>query len=125
MFVEAKMGGRRQTVMVGFAVALLLGVGVYLRIWSIDSSFTADDREILRQQFERANLEAMDESAEWRMKYDGEVERSRQFQEELLKVKASLAASTKRVSDMQKKYIALQKEMESLKETCKCNEARF
>jgi hypothetical protein len=39
-----------------------------------------------RQQFERANLEAMDESAEWRMKYDGEVERSRQFQDELLKV---------------------------------------
>ncbi|KAJ4775546.1 acyl-CoA-binding domain protein [Rhynchospora pubera] len=123
MLVEAKMGGRRQTVMVGFAVALLLGVGVYLRIWSIDSSFTADDREILRQQFERANLEAMDESAEWRMKYDGEVDRSRQFQEELLKVKASLAASTKRVSDMQKKYITLQKEMKSLKETCKCKEA--
>lgn len=34
--------------MVGFAVAMLMGVAVYLRIWSIDSSFTADDREILR-----------------------------------------------------------------------------
>ena len=35
---------------------------------------------------ERASLEAMDESAEWRMKYDGQVERSRQLQDELLKV---------------------------------------
>lgn len=41
---------------------------------------------LCRRQFERANLEAMDESAEWRMKYDGEVERSRQLQDELLKV---------------------------------------
>lgn len=40
-----------------------------------------------RRQFERANLEAMDESAEWRMKYDGEVERNRQIQDELLKVR--------------------------------------
>lgn len=40
----------------------------------------------LRRQFERANLEAMDESAEWRMKYDEEVERNRQIQDELLKV---------------------------------------
>lgn len=39
-----------------------------------------------RRQFERANLEAMDESAEWRMKYDEEVERNRQIQDELLKV---------------------------------------
>ncbi|KAF3341189.1 hypothetical protein FCM35_KLT10033 [Carex littledalei] len=114
------MGGRRQTLMVGFAVAMLMGVAVYLRIWSIDSSFTADDREILRQQFERASLEAMDESAEWRMKYDGEVERSRQLQDELLKVKASLASSTRRVALMQKEYVTLQKEMESLRETCKC-----
>lgn len=28
----------------------------------------------------------MDESAEWRMKYDGEVEKTRLFQDELLKV---------------------------------------
>jgi hypothetical protein len=42
------MGGRKQTVMVGFAVAMMLGLAVYLRIWSVDSSFTADDREILR-----------------------------------------------------------------------------
>lgn len=31
-------------------------------------------------------MEAMDESAEWRMRYDVEVDRSRQIQDELLKV---------------------------------------
>lgn len=31
-------------------------------------------------------MEAMDESAEWRMKYDGEVERNKQVQDELQKV---------------------------------------
>jgi hypothetical protein len=38
---------------------------------------------IIRRQFERANLEAMDESAEWRMKYDTEFEKNRQLQDEL------------------------------------------
>jgi hypothetical protein len=41
---------------------------------------------LYRRQFEHANLEAMDESAEWRMKYDTEFGRNRQLEEELLKV---------------------------------------
>jgi len=40
----------------------------------------------IRRQFEQANLEAMDESAEWRMKYDKEVEKNRQLRDELSKV---------------------------------------
>ncbi|RWV96458.1 hypothetical protein GW17_00040828 [Ensete ventricosum] len=125
---------QRRAILVGFAVALFLGVAVYFRLWAIDrqddSTATADDREALRsatvslafalflvafplslafpllshfnligntqyiifffvhhrRQFERANMEAMDESAEWRMKYDGEVERNKQVQDELEKV---------------------------------------
>ncbi|KAG1361542.1 hypothetical protein COCNU_09G010050 [Cocos nucifera] len=81
------MGARRRTLLLGFVVALFLGFAIYFRLWAIDNeSFSADDREVLRKQFERANLEAMDESAEWRMKYDTEVEKSRLFQDELLKV---------------------------------------
>jgi hypothetical protein len=38
---------------------------------------------IIRRQFERANLEAMDESAEWRMKYDTEFSKNRLLQNEL------------------------------------------
>ncbi|URE09884.1 hypothetical protein MUK42_04860 [Musa troglodytarum] len=55
-----------------------------------------------RREFERANMEAMDESAEWRMRYDVEVDRSRQIQDELLKVKASLAGASRRFSMLQK-----------------------
>ncbi|OAY71600.1 hypothetical protein ACMD2_21586 [Ananas comosus] len=127
------MGPRRQTLVFGFLLALLLGVVVYLRIWSIDDDdFSADDREILRRQFERANLEAMDESAEWRMKYDGEVERSRQLQDELLKVKASLASSTRRFSMLQEDNSSLRKQVVSLKQQveakdqiCNCNQSQI
>ncbi|RZR83718.1 hypothetical protein BHM03_00010403 [Ensete ventricosum] len=146
---------QRRAILVGFAVALFLGVAVYFRLWAIDrqddSTATADDREALRsatvslafalflvafplslafpllshfnligntqyiifffvhhrRQFERANMEAMDESAEWRMKYDGEVERNKQVQDELEKVhllfaKASLSSATKRFDRLQK-----------------------
>ncbi|XP_010932982.1 uncharacterized protein [Elaeis guineensis] len=99
------MGARRRTLLLGFVVALFLGVAIYFRLWAIDNeSFSTDDREVLRKQFERANLEAMDESAEWRMKYDREVEKSRLVQDELLKnemrgrVQASLAGSCNRMS---------------------------
>ncbi|XP_062220646.1 uncharacterized protein LOC133920039 [Phragmites australis] len=113
----------RQALMVAFAVALLIGTAVYFRIWarqSSDPSFTADDREELRRQFERANLDAMDESAEWRMKYDTEFGKNRQLQDELLKVKASLAASTKRLELLQKDNKMLKRQTESLRQQCNC-----
>lgn len=125
------MGARRRTLLMGFVVALFLGVAVYFRLWVIDEeSFSTDDREVLRKQFERANLEAMDESAEWRMKYDGEVEKSRKFQDELLKVKASLASATKGFTNLQKEKMSLQKQVEFLKQQigakerrCNCNQS--
>ncbi|XP_008805187.1 uncharacterized protein LOC120108500 [Phoenix dactylifera] len=125
------MGARRRTLLLGFVVALFLGVAIYFRLWAIDNeSFSADDREVLRKQFERANLEAMDESAEWRMKYDGEVEKCRLFQDELLKVKASLTSATKRLAMLQKENMSLQKQLESLKQQigakeqhCNCNQS--
>ncbi|KAG8072824.1 hypothetical protein GUJ93_ZPchr0006g41711 [Zizania palustris] len=97
----------RQALMVAFAVALLMGTAVYFRIWarqSSDPSFTVDDREELRRQFERANLEAMDESAEWRMKYDTEFAKNKQLQDELRKAKASLSSSTRRFEVLQKVF---------------------
>ncbi len=32
----------------GLAVAMFLGIAVYLRLWTIDYSFSSDDSEILR-----------------------------------------------------------------------------
>ncbi|CAL9124114.1 unnamed protein product [Musa textilis] len=196
----------RRRMVLGFVLALFAGVGIYLRIWSIDSDdlSAGDDRDALRseslfsvltsfgiedprnpnprgdiiivlstrivngnilmlkieelvnhgyrlkihllhaeysrescfehylqvqkvREFERANMEAMDESAEWRMRYDVEVDRSRQIQDELLKVKASLAGASRRFSMLQKENMKLQKQFESLKQIktkgweCKCN----
>lgn len=39
-----------------------------------------------RMQFDLANREAMDESAEWRLKYDREVERGNKCASELIQV---------------------------------------
>ncbi|KAL5212421.1 hypothetical protein ABZP36_023268 [Zizania latifolia] len=138
--------------MVAFAVALLMGTAVYFRIWarqSSDPSFTVDDREELRRQFERANLEAMDESAEWRMKYDTEFAKNKQLQDELRKVwsnlyyvhvnsfrhsvsfyrahlriclqaKTSLSASTRRFELLQKDKEVLKRQIETMKQQCNC-----
>ncbi|BAF10357.1 uncharacterized protein [Oryza sativa Japonica Group] len=113
----------RRALMVAFAVALLMGTAVYFRIWarqSTDPSFTVDDREELRRQFERANLEAMDESAEWRMKYDTEFAKNKQMQDELLKAKASLSASTKRFSLLKKDNEVLKRQIQIMKQQCNC-----
>ncbi|KAL6912292.1 hypothetical protein ACP4OV_001097 [Aristida adscensionis] len=113
----------RRALMAAFAVALLMGTAVYFRIWarqSSDPSFTADDREELRRQFERANLEAMDESAEWRLKYDTEVGKNRQLQDDLMKAKASLTALTKRLELLQKDNEMLRRQTESLRRPCNC-----
>lgn len=50
-----------------------------------------------RKQFDRANMEAMDESAHWRMKYDGEVERARHYAAELLQVTSLQSQCQERV----------------------------
>ncbi|GLT72334.1 hypothetical protein SLA2020_442790 [Shorea laevis] len=62
-------GGRRRT-LVGLGLAMFLGIAVYFRLWSIDYSISSDDNELLRRQFDLASKEAMDESAEWRLRYD-------------------------------------------------------
>ncbi|KAG2654774.1 uncharacterized protein LOC120657543 [Panicum virgatum] len=114
----------RQALMVAFALALLMGTTVYFRIWarqSSDPSFTVDDREELRRQFEQANLEAMDESAEWRMKYDKEFEKNRQLQDELSKVKASLTGTARRLELLQKDNEMWKRQTESLKQQCNCS----
>ncbi|XP_073103071.1 uncharacterized protein [Elaeis guineensis] len=108
------MGARRRTLLLGFVVALFLGVAIYFRLWAIDNeSFSTDDREVLRKQFERANLEAMDESAEWRMKYDREVEKSRLVQDELLKENMSL----------QKQVESLKQQIGAKEQHCNCNQS--
>lgn len=108
------MGGRRRNeILVGLAVMMFLGVAVYLRLWSIDYSASSSDTDLLRypfppiplifsssilaemsqifffwgrRQFDLTSKEAMDESAEWRLRYDEEAERTSQCLNELKQV---------------------------------------
>ncbi|XP_030925234.1 uncharacterized protein LOC115952278 isoform X1 [Quercus lobata] len=121
-------GGQRKKILVGLAVAMFLGVAVYLRLWTIDYSFSSDDSEILRRQFDLANREAMDESAEWRLKYDVEVERSTNCAKELNEIKESLEnkVEDEKLAMVQKENTALLERVESLKQELedaklKCN----
>ncbi|KAJ6303701.1 hypothetical protein OIU77_017558, partial [Salix suchowensis] len=78
------MGGERKRILVGLVVAMILGIAVYFRLWTIDYANSSEDTELIRRQFDLANREAMDESAEWRMKYDEEVERSAKCDKQLI-----------------------------------------
>jgi len=63
----------------------------------------------------------MDESAEWRMKYDKEFEKNRQLQDELSKVKASLTGTARHLELLQKDNEMWKRQTESLKQQCNCS----
>ncbi|XP_052172061.1 uncharacterized protein LOC127787982 isoform X3 [Diospyros lotus] len=76
-------GGRRQ-ILIGLGVVMLLGIAISFRLWSIDYRISSGEAELLRRQFDLANREAMDESAEWRLRYDKEAENSSRCSKELI-----------------------------------------
>ncbi|GAB4856693.1 hypothetical protein Ancab_014608 [Ancistrocladus abbreviatus] len=78
-----KMGSARRPLILGLILVMVLGFAVYFRLWVIDYRVSSDEAELLRRQFDLANREAMDESAEWRLKYDGEKERADNCAQEL------------------------------------------
>ncbi|PON69299.1 hypothetical protein PanWU01x14_090220 [Parasponia andersonii] len=80
---------RRNKIVVGLAVVMILGTAVYFRLWAIDYSASSYDADLLRRRFDLANREALDESAEWRLRYDEEAERTAQCLNELKQVKES------------------------------------
>ncbi|XP_062117243.1 uncharacterized protein LOC133831088 isoform X2 [Humulus lupulus] len=82
---ERRMVGRRRKneIVVGLAVVFILGTAVYFRLWSIDYSASSFDADFLRRQFDLANREALDESAEWRSRYDEEAVKTAQCLSEL------------------------------------------
>ncbi|KAK6943803.1 hypothetical protein RJ641_024905 [Dillenia turbinata] len=80
------MGGRRP-IIVALTLVMVLGVAAYVRLWSIDYHISSMDRNPqCKREFDLANKEAMDESAEWRYKYDQQVEIAAQCQNDLIKV---------------------------------------
>ncbi|TXG58506.1 hypothetical protein EZV62_016335 [Acer yangbiense] len=115
-----RMGGERRLILVGLAVAMVMGIGIYLRLWTLDYSVSSVDTELLRKQFDLANREAMDESAEWRLKFDVEAERANKCDKELTEVKDTLEKYVKDSgSDFNQKLAMLQKDNMALLEKVK------
>ncbi|CAI0471457.1 unnamed protein product [Linum tenue] len=127
------MAGERKRILVGLIVAMLLGTAVYFRLWTIDYAISSEDTELIRRQFDLANREAMDESAEWRMKYDEEAERAAKCDKELIEIKQKVddaASVNQQLAVLQKENMALIERMELLKKELaasksKCGRSRY
>ncbi|KAJ4906964.1 hypothetical protein Rs2_10622 [Raphanus sativus] len=114
-------GSERKTILVGLILALVLGVAVYLRLWTIDYTLSSDDTERLRRQFDLANREAMDESAEWRRMFDSEAEKASKCNTELALIKESSGNGNaftlnQKLESLHKENAALLNQIETLKQ---------
>ncbi|XP_014512877.1 uncharacterized protein LOC106771416 [Vigna radiata var. radiata] len=103
------MRANRSSILATLAFLMLMGVAVYFRLWAIHYNLSADDTQIIRQQFDIANREAMDESAEWRLRYDEEVDRTKQCLQELQVFQES-SHKGQNASHINHKLAVLQKE---------------
>ncbi|KAG4982127.1 hypothetical protein AAZX31_10G050700 [Glycine max] len=103
------MGARRRCILATLAFLMLMGIAVYFRLWAIHYNLSSDDTQLLRQQFDIANREAMDESAEWRLRYDQEVDRTKKCLQELQVFQES-SQKGQDASDINHKLAILQKE---------------
>ncbi|KAJ0028827.1 hypothetical protein Pint_35629 [Pistacia integerrima] len=110
------MAGGRKPILLGLFVVMVMGIAIYLRLWTIDYSVSSAENELLRRQFDLANREAMDESAEWRYKYDREVDKVNKCSKELSEVKDSLEKQIEDSASINTKLSTLQKENTALVE---------
>ncbi|KVH93931.1 uncharacterized protein LOC112516749 [Cynara cardunculus var. scolymus] len=108
----------RRPLLIGVIIVMALGLAVYLRLWTIDYQISSSETDLLRRQFDLANMEAMDESAEWRLKFDEAQERATKCAKELKRVKETLGdnSMTKRLDMLQKENINLLERVETLKQ---------
>ncbi|KAG7017361.1 hypothetical protein SDJN02_19226 [Cucurbita argyrosperma subsp. argyrosperma] len=130
------MGADRKRIFIGLAVVMFLGSVVYTRLWTIDFSMSSGHAELLRRQFDLANREAMDESAEWRRMYDHEHDRANKCRSDLNKYTHTwqLKESFKKVEDaasfdqkltkMQTENLALRTKVDALQQKLKAETSR-
>ncbi|CAL5207226.1 unnamed protein product [Lathyrus oleraceus] len=100
---------KRRSTLVTLAFLMFMGIAVYFRLWAIDYNISLDDSDMLRRQFDIANREAMDESAEWRQKYDWEVDRANKCVKELQVFQES-SRKAENASGINHKFAVMQKE---------------
>ncbi|XVF07904.1 hypothetical protein REPUB_Repub06bG0179400 [Reevesia pubescens] len=124
------VGRERRKILVGLAVAMFLGIAVYFRLWTIDYFISSDDAELLRRQFDVANKEAMDESAEWRVRFDEEADKTSKCAKELEEIKESIekkedsTSFDKKLAMLQKENAALLQQLETLKDELEVEKRR-
>ncbi|XP_022934052.1 uncharacterized protein LOC111441336 [Cucurbita moschata] len=126
------MGADRKRIFIGLAVAMFLGSVVYTRLWTIDFSMSSGHAELLRKwrQFDLANREAMDESAEWRRMYDHEHDRANKCRSDLNKLKESFkkvgdaASFDQKLTKMQTENLALRTKVDALQQKLKAETSR-
>ncbi|XP_010553322.1 PREDICTED: uncharacterized protein LOC104823447 [Tarenaya hassleriana] len=114
-------GSQRRKLLFSLFLALVFGIAVYFRLWTIDYTLSSHDTERLRKQFDLANREAMDESAEWRKMYDEEAEKASRCNNELEQIKESIGSgniskSNQHFQTLQKENMALLEEVKTLKQ---------
>jgi predicted nuclease with TOPRIM domain len=101
----------------GFFVLLsmmVIGTIIYLRLWTVQGDLDLTDTRIDRIIFEQAQSEALDEAAEWRKKYDEEVENSSESMQKLLEVTQSVEKKNQRLENLETRLRELQKENHGL-----------
>ncbi|KGN58960.1 uncharacterized protein LOC101217573 isoform X2 [Cucumis sativus] len=124
------MGSDRKRILIGLTVAMFLGLVVYMKLWTIDYSMSADEAELLRRQFDLANREAMDESAEWRRMYDNELDRANRCKSELNQLKVSFekvgdaAKINEKLTKTQEENFALRTQVDALQRRLEAEKSR-
>ncbi|TQE05786.1 hypothetical protein C1H46_008605 [Malus baccata] len=109
--------------LVGLVLVMFLGIAVYLLLCTIDYSISSDEGDLLKRQFDLASRETMDESAEWRLKYDEEAEKATKCMNKLKQKKGSFgegdgnaATINQKLLNLQRKIWLLVERMEALKQ---------
>ncbi|XP_051130493.1 uncharacterized protein LOC127251011 [Andrographis paniculata] len=100
----------RRKVLIALGIVMLMGIALHFRIWTIDYRLSANDAELLRREFDLANREAMDESAEWRRRYDSEADKSAECLRKLEEIEKFPRGAALVSTDLNKKIKMLQKE---------------
>lgn len=93
---------------------MVIGTIIYLRLWTVQGDLDLTDTRIDRIMFEQAQSEALDEAAEWRKKYDEEVENSSESMQKLLEVTQSVEKKNQRLENLETRLRELQKENHGL-----------
>ncbi|CAA0836500.1 Unknown protein [Striga hermonthica] len=121
---------KRRQILIALGFVMLLGIAVYLRLWTIDYRISSNDTELLRKQFDLANREAMDESAEWRRRFDFEFDKASKCLSELDEMKKSRHGGTEQtivnrnMEMLQKEHMDLLERVESLKQELEAEKLR-